>query len=47
MGFSGGGAHRRKGAVGINLMEVPAGRLSPHSSELVAVLVDVGGDRPY
>ena len=42
MGFSGSGDHPRKGAVSFKLVEVPAGRLSLHSSELVAV--PVGGD---
>ena len=46
MGFSGNGAHPRKGAVGFNLVEVPAGRVSPHSSEVVAVLVGGGGAWP-
>ena len=43
MGFSGNGAHPRKGAVGFKLVEVPAGRVSPHSSEVVAVLVAAEG----
>ena len=32
-----------KGAVGFNLVEVPAGRVPPHSSEVAAVLVGGGG----
>ena len=43
VGFSGNGAHPRKGAVGFKLVEVPAGRVSPHSSEVVAVLVAAEG----
>ena len=45
-GFSGSGAHPRKGAVGFKLVEVPAGRLSPHSSEVAAVPVGGGGGQP-
>ena len=46
MGFSSSGAHPRKGAVGFKLVEVPAGRLSPHSSEVAAVLAGGGGGQP-
>ena len=46
VGFSGNGAHPRKGAVGFKLVEVPAGRVSPHSSEVVAVPVGGGGAWP-
>ena len=46
MGFSGNGAHPCKGAVGFKLVEVPAGRVSPHSSEVAAVPVGGGGAWP-
>ena len=46
MGFSGSGAHPRKGAIGFNLVEVLASRVSPHSSELAAVLVGGDGGEP-
>ena len=45
-GFSGGGAYLRKGAVGFNLVEVLAGRASPHSPEVAAVPVGGGGVWP-
>ena len=46
MGFSVATVCPRKGAVGFKLVEVPAGRLSPHSSELAAVLVGGDGGEP-
>ena len=46
VGFSGSGAYPRKGAVGFNLVEVLAGGVSPHSSEVAAVPVGGGGAWP-
>jgi hypothetical protein len=46
VGFSGSGAYPRKGAVGFNLVEVLAGRVSPNSPEVAAVPVGGGGVWP-